>query len=193
MPTCQGCGHTYVSGEPICSECGDDIDLPCASSPVLPRALAVAGVEHGLVYEVPTIAFHVIEIQGTCFNEGVISVQMPLSRLEVPIRVGRRDTQKFPPIHPELDLSDLLSDYGKQGRSPISRLHCAIQLQDGQPAVKHLVAHSTSTWIRHTRSTRLLPVPTNGIRQLMERDVIVLGLTKGERVHIRIRLNPADR
>ena len=192
MPNCPECHEPCVNGEIVCPHCSADLDEPKTLEKVpKTQLLPVVGVEEGLVHVEPTIALHVIGIDETEFPQGALVAVIPIGRLEVPVRIGRRDLNKSPPIRPELDLSDLLGQIQPGVRPIVSRLHAALQLHAKRPAIKALVDHlNGTTWVRHTGSHRLSPVPPNGVRRLEDRDVILLGHPHGRHVSLRVILNP---
>ena len=178
MPNCPECHEPFVHGQIICSHCGADLDEPPTIEET--KYLPVLGVQQGLVLTGPKITLHVIGIDEMTFPEGAYLAVIPVAKLEVPVSIGRRDLKQNPPIRPELDLSDLLAQIQPGIRPIISRLHAALQLDVGGPAIKALVDHRTgTTWVRHTRSDRFSPVPPNRVRRLEDRDVILLGDPRG--------------
>lgn len=180
MPNCPACNGTYTHGEILCPHCWAGMDEPKT------QYLPVLGVEVGLIHIGSTISLHVIWVDDTEFPEGAIVAVIPISRLEVPVRIGRRDFTKNPPIRPEFDLGAVLTALQPGVRPVISRLHAALQLEAGRPAIKALIGDHRTTWIRHTNDGRISPLPPNAIRHLEHRDTIVLGHPKGRRVSLRV-------
>lgn len=68
----------------------------------------------------------------------------------------------------------------------VSRLHAALQLDAGRPAIKALTGPNGTTWTRHSGDDRWSPVPPNTVRLLENRDAIVLGHPRGRRVSLRV-------
>ena len=188
MPTCPNCHGTYTAGEILCPNCGADLDGPVAEAqPPKMQFLQVVVVQQDLVHDGPTITLHVIEIDNLSFPEGEIVAVVPIARLEVPVRIGRKDLEQSPPIHPELDLGTVLADR-QPGLTPIvSRLHAALQLDgEDRPVMKALIDRDGTTWIRHSKDDRMSPVPPNTVRPLEHRDVVVLGYPKWRHVSLRV-------
>lgn len=190
MPNCHDCHETYINGEIICPHCGTDLDAH-AMPQKAPQAqyLSVVGVDVGLFNVQPTITLHVIEIDDTQLPEGTFVAQIPIARLELPVRIGRRDLTKNPPISPELALDGLLNVMQPGVRPVISRLHAALQLDAERPAIKALVDYQNTTWVRHSGSDRISPIPPNTVRPLEDRDVIILGSPKDRHVSLRVVLS----
>lgn len=193
MPECPHCREPYVHGMILCPHCGQDLDEPITltDTPAVTCLLPVVGVCQLPAYEEPTIILHVIHVYGDTFAEGdVHTVAIPIKRLEVPVRIGRADARQSPPILPEIDLTDLLESHQHNAEPHcVSRLHAALQLEDGLPAIKPLVEHSTSTWVRHTRVSSVLAIVRHQPWRLQHRDVIILGSPHGRRVELRVVLS----
>lgn len=193
MPRCPNCNDPYIYGEVLCRGCGEDLDEPITLKevpPVMSQQLPVAGVSPLPISTEATIALHVIHVDGVDFVEGSFVAVIPLSRLAVPIRIGRADRRQNPPIMPEIDLTDLVESRRRNAEPRlISRLHAALQLEGGVPAIKPLVEHSHSTWVRHTRSSSVLALVRNRPWRLHNRDVIILGSPHGRRVELRVVLS----
>jgi hypothetical protein len=183
MPSCPECHEPFVHGQIICSHCWADLDEPKTLEKT--QYLPVLGVQQGLVHVEPTITLHVIEVDKTSFLEGTFVAVLPIGRLEVPVRIGRMDLSQRPPIVPELDLGSMLTDVQPGLRPVVSRLHAALQLDKGRPAIKALVDTGT-IWTRHTGRDRLSPVPPNEVRPLEDRDVILLGYPRSRHVTLRV-------
>ncbi|MBI4435200.1 FHA domain-containing protein [Candidatus Uhrbacteria bacterium] len=188
MPTCPACSASCVHGSLVCPRCGEDLDAAAVAENVpVTRALMVVGVGPERVYTVPKIDLHLIMVEERVFPEHAIVATMPIRRLEVPVRIGRNDLSKSPPILPELDLGQILAELLPGKRPVVSRLHAALQLKDGRPVIKHLVASQNSTWIQ--RGKRLSAVPINAQRELEHRDTLILGDPLGRYVALRVILS----
>lgn len=193
MPRCRSCHKPYVNGSILCPHCEADLDEPITmkdSTRLGVLRIPVQGVPQEIAIDQPTITLHVIEVDGTTFQEGQISATIPIKRLEVPVRIGRADLRQSPPIVPELDLTEVLNDFSRPVELQfISRLHAAIQLERGCPMLKRLVPHSRSTWVRHSRDGRNEPLAFNERRVLTHRDIITLGTPSGRCVKLRVVLS----
>lgn len=190
MHNCPDCHEACVHGQIICPHCGVDLDEPktLEETPDT-QFLPVLGVEQGLTHVGPSISLHVIEVDDQRLSEDSIVAMIPLSRLKIPVRIGRSDTTQQVPILPELDLGRILKILQPDLRSVVSRLHAALQLDQGRPAIKALVDLSGTTWVRNTGSEHISPVPPNTVRHLQDRDTIVLGHPKGRHVSLRVVLS----
>ena len=188
MPTCTECSESYVHGQIICSSCGADLDDPAVEEPKA-HQLLVIGVKEGLVHVGPTITLHVIEVDNMTFPEGAYVAVIPIAKLEVPVRIGRLDRNQSPRIYPELELGELLADLQPGLGSVVSRLHAALQLEEGRPVLKHLVDHWSTTWVRHSGDARIWPVPLNTPRRIENRDCLILGNPRGRHVTLRVVLS----
>ncbi len=191
MSTCPSCRESCVNGSILCLHCGADLDEPITlkdPSRLEARYLPVQGVPQDVVLDEPTITLHVIEVDGTRFSEGQRSSRpIPLRCLEVPVRIGRRDLTKSPPIVPEIDLTEILKECMRRGNSQfVSRLHAALQLEDGRVMLKPVVPHSRSTRVRHTGRSDYVTIPESQRYPLQDRDVIVLGYPDAGCVQLRV-------
>ena len=188
MTTCPGCEQLYPNGQIICPNCGVNLDDPAVEGPKA-HQLLVIGVRRGLVHVGPTITLHVIEVDDMKIVEGTYVAAIPIERLRKPVRIGRLDLNQCPQVYPELELGELLANLQPSLRPVVSRLHAVLQLDEGPPALKPLVDHSNSTWVRHSGRATISPVPVNTLRRLEHRDCIILGNPRSRHVTLRVVLS----
>ncbi len=99
-----------------------------------------------------------------------------------PIRIGRKDTTAETPINPEIDLTDAWTT----GKSPVSRIHAALEWREGKLLIRS-VTESSRTWIRRSGSTTRNVLRFHEYVEVRNGDEIVLGMPKGHRILLRIR------
>jgi len=175
MPSCK-CGFEYTEGAIVCWQCGDLLAESSSSIERHTSCVLVCGKRHEIDRFKPAMILHLISCFGVVFPEGQESIMIPLKVLSTTVRIGRRDEGQHPPIMPEIDFTPLLErHWNHRLRSPISRLHAVLQLEEGQPAIKHLVERTSSTWLRHSGEQRKHPLPLNLPILLKHRDVLYLG------------------
>lgn len=195
MITCNDCGAQSPRGTLICT-CGsvlvavsDVSDQEPVQTSQEPQRLPIAIVRGQLIPpSVPSLAFHVIHVDGKNLNEGDYWGSVPVSQLQVPHRLGRRDTRRVPALRPEFDLHELLQQFGQPRRKPVSRIHATIELVEGAPSLRHQVEGQTTTWVRSSGSRRFRAAPYNRPFPLAHRDVVLLGKPKGHHVKLRVEL-----
>ncbi|MBI2474051.1 hypothetical protein HYV70_05875 [Candidatus Uhrbacteria bacterium] len=183
------CGFEYDQGAIVCRQCGDLLVESFTPIQKHTSCVLVCGKKHEADRSKPRLILHLISCFGTVFEEGQESIQIPFEILKIPLRIGRRDEGHNPPIVPEIDLTPLLERHWDQRfSSPISRLHAALQLEDGQPAIKHLVERTSSTRLRHSGDQRKQSLPLNFPVILKHRDVLYLGHEKHGWIKIRVSI-----
>ncbi|HAU66456.1 MAG: hypothetical protein UT30_C0005G0023 [Candidatus Uhrbacteria bacterium GW2011_GWF2_39_13] len=175
MPSCE-CGFEYNEGTVVCWQCGDLLTESSVPVQSHTSCVLVCGKKQEIDPFKPALILHLISCFEVTFQEGEETITIPLDVLSTPVRIGRRDENQDPPIIPEVDLTPLLERHWDQRfRPPISRLHAALQMENGKPAIKHLVERTSKTWVRHSGDRRKHLLPLNLPLILKDRDVLYLG------------------
>lgn len=115
---------------------------------------------------------------------------IPWTRMQngPPVRIGRQDAPPEEiPIHPEIDLSPVMPT-DQQGC--VSRLHAAIEWQDGKPMLR-TYSRKSGTWVRRSGENRKYLLQLHEYFELKHGDMIQLGHPRKIFVRLRIQFRGA--
>lgn len=104
---------------------------------------------------------------------------------EPPLRVGRRDITSSPPIVPEVDLLDWLSDDPTHRLT--SRIQAVVERHDDMPSLRTMSTR-VPTYHRRTGMKKARPLTKDEYVDLLNYDTLYFGNPREAHIRLRIRI-----